>query len=81
MFSSNDVEEISKLFNSYCTYVAMFLKSLNFMFRFKNIIALRKTLNDIIESCHLDGNDPRFLHYIKRGLTCYKAELFAAWIA
>lgn len=80
LFTSDDVETISKVFNIYLTYLGLLFKTINFAFKFKKIIALKSSLNELITFGKFDEKSDRFLKGVKRGYKCYKALLFSAWI-
>lgn len=80
LFTSEDVEEVSKLFNIHCTYWSMLLKSLNFAFKVKEIIALKDSIKEIMEMGEFDENSKDFVKNVRMGDTSFKMFLGSAWL-
>lgn len=79
LFTSDDVQEVSKLFNVHCTYWAMLFKSLNFVYKLKKIIALKRSLHELIRSSKCDENSEDFVKNVRFGYICYRTFLSFGW--
>lgn len=58
----------------------MLLKTLNFGFKVKEIIELKKSLEELIKSGNFDENCEDFVKNVKLGYISYKAFIYLAWL-
>lgn len=72
---AESLAEVSELFSTYCTFSATLLKTLNFLYKFHKIVALKDSILKICKDEGFDENSKEFVKDIKRGLFGYKTLL------
>lgn len=68
IFKLNDVAELSKLLKMCITYVALFLKSMNFVWKFRKIASLEKSLETLFQrsACEWHCRIEKTFPYVNR---------------
>lgn len=80
LFASQNVKTLSNLFNIYCSYWALILKTINFIYRFREISALKDSLHQLIITGEFDENADNFVKKVKQGYMAYRSLLFSGMI-
>lgn len=81
ILSPINLEEISRVLTIYFTYIALMFKSVTFMFNIKEIIKLKKSLKNVIESGNFDENSDDFIKDVRAARNTYLALFYSGWMA
>lgn len=79
LFMAESVAEITEVFNIYCSITATVLKTMNFLVRFRKIMALKETVRSVCKDEGLDDTSKEFLKDANRGYNSYRSLLALGW--